>query len=49
MTETVEKAFIYPPTPPGGLCKHQKINKSPLGDLGVKTKEKVTFSTTPKF
>jgi len=42
----VEKALIYPPAPQGGSCNIQYINKSPLGDLGVK-KPGGTFSTAP--
>jgi hypothetical protein len=41
----VEKAIFHPQTPHGGLSNFQKINKSPLGDLGVRTMRR-TFSIT---
>ena len=36
----VSKGSIYTVTPQGGFYKHQEINKSPLGDLGVRIKER---------
>jgi hypothetical protein len=39
----VEKTSVYPPPPNGGHYKHQKINKSPLRDLGVE-KQKEGFN-----
>jgi hypothetical protein len=38
--EGISRALEHPPSPQGGrLYKLQKINKSPLGDLGVFEKE----------